>query len=240
MENNIDPELRTLQALREKTRGYFRVTARPAESYEKTFSVDFKNFSKGSYILDIGSGFNQELAKWFSSNRPDITVFSIDPSLYLRNPYEYRKVGIAYSIPDPTSKKEMKTATQEDIEERIRNVSPNTIVAVAPEFPFKNESFDCILDNHSAYMYLDKSERLRYLEEIIRILKSGGNAFIYPLDNYEDALNPNRVIQSKEEFETLMQNLSRNNPDVKFEIFEFDEGDESKPNKRYGVKIIKQ
>lgn len=233
MEGNTDL---TLKKLFEISGGYFRVTSREGKNYQETFGFSLDNLPKNALILDIGSGYNQELARWLNERRPDIRTFSIDPTLYFRNPEKYTKAGIRYDIQKPGEN--IRSATLEDIEERIKNVTPLSLVAIAPDLPFRDNSFDAIFDNHSAFMYLTTPEnKIEYIKQLLRVTKVDGVIYIYPLDSY-DSLEPDSIPKSKKEFEEILKRTYGFN--FEYNIFEYDEGNKDKPNKRYGVKIIKK
>lgn len=163
--------------------GYFRITSRDLKRYEKELGFKAEQLKQDSLILDIGSGFNQELPQQLRVKRPDINVISVDPSLALPTSQAILdKLGIRYVI-QPSSDEAIRVTKEADRKLRLSNTQPDTLAAIAPHLPFKDNSFDYVFDNHGAFMYSDSTNRLlKYLNEIVRVLKSRGTAVIFPLD----------------------------------------------------------
>lgn len=107
----------------------------------------------GSRLLDVGAG-KEGLKNGLAVERPDIQVVSINPSLANS---EFRK--------------EFKTE--------------NAVIAINPELPIKNEVFDIVIDQMASIYYSQgkREEETMFrnrLLEILRILKTGGKAFVEP------------------------------------------------------------
>ncbi len=167
MENfeNINNE--DLKKLRRKLREDKPViTERSVEEYESLFDVKFSEM-KGKTILDIGSGrgnFHDRVSAL------GVKVFSLNPEF---------KRG-----------KEAKSA------EKIIHAEGD-VGARAQEMPFADNSFDSEFALYSVPYYLPRYEEIgessensekffyeefeRVIDEIIRTLKPGGKAYIYPL-----------------------------------------------------------
>ncbi len=218
--------------------GYFRLTPRSAENYYEIFAFSPKDLKPNAIVLDAGSGTEQEFAKSLATSRPDIRVISLDPSLALPSDDEaLKEMGISYDIiPLKSPNKPDEKTTQQDREQRVKNKFGEVVAAIAPHLPFKDQTFDYIFDNHGPFMYFspDKNELERYVAELLRITKPGGNIDIYPLDTYSEALMNNRqkLKNSRQRIQDIMQDLGMNNFNV------FTAPDFGRIN-RLGIKITK-
>lgn len=182
---------------------YFRVTDRAFET-----TLDFLNLDEtyiralpaNARVLDIGAGLNQNLARGIKRLRPDILVASIDPSIILTDPSTvlttHQNNPEFPTTPDTVAYHERKSVRPKDFhlydsdevltkiaEQRLETAKKTggVTAALAPYLPFANESFDLVADSFGPFIYINCQKE--YLEEIKRVLKKGGEAKIYPLDN---------------------------------------------------------
>lgn len=220
--------------------GYFRVTPRSFETYARIFSIDCRTFKDNAEILDIGSGTNQEFARKLSLKRPDVHVVSVDPTLAL--PTEEQKLketGLVYEL--QSKGEDIHHSTEKERENRIKNKFGDVLAALAPDLPFEKSTFDYIFDNHAAFMYFSEGKGLheKYLQEVLRILKPEGKAYIYPLDLYDESLmEPQEKLEkSRKRIVKIIQDLGINQN--QYELFEYPEQFPSGPISRLGIKITK-
>ncbi|MDP3973824.1 MAG: class I SAM-dependent methyltransferase [Candidatus Daviesbacteria bacterium] len=209
--------------------GYFRSTERNLQEYQEIFSFTPGDFKQNARILDVGSGTYQAFAKKLRNMRPDLDVVSIDPSLFIAD----------YEIQDETGK--IRPITRGEKTERRLKKSSQVIAAMAPDLPFKNDSFDYIFDNHGAFMYFpnDPKELKNYLGELLRITRPDSQINIYPLDLYIEALieDPNeRFNISKNRISGLVGEIGIQN----FQLFTSLEQTRNGPIPRLGIKIVKK
>lgn len=220
--------------------GYFRVTSRTFEDYQRIFSLDINSLHRKAKVLDIGSGQRQEFSRGLRGKRPHITVVSVDPTLAFPVKEEgLQALGITYGIYDAQDRN---ISTVEERAKRIRTALPDTIAALAPYLPFVNNSFDAVFDNHSAFMYLPDEAGLHqeYISQLLRVLKPSGIAYIYPLDLYSEALldNEAKLEKSRQRIEQIIQNLAVK----KYKLFTYDARvrPDKPPHIRLGIKITKE
>jgi len=222
--------------------GNFRVTERSLNSYKETFSFDPESIPGNGMVLDIGSGVNQRFAKELETTRPDVKVVSLDPSLGIpAGDKEFQRLGVTYQFTDTGGTSI--TPNEEQRRSRLENKYGLAVAGLAPELPFKDGSFDMVFDNHAAFMYFSEDEKnshIRYVKEMLRVLKSNGVAEIYPLDIFDENADDNaeRVTGGTERITRILTELGFGKD--RYEIFHFvDIVDGGKELDRVGVKIKK-
>lgn len=228
--------------------GYFRVTSRGIESYIDIIDLDLNQIPKNGKVVDIGSGVYQELAKDVKELRPDITVFSVDPSLAIpTDENEFIESGLRYELPNEEGK--LIKPPESLRRQRREQADANSIAAIAPDLPFQDNSVDVVLDNHAAFMYLDEDDNNyheRYVTEILRILKPGGVGYVYPIDLYSKMFlyDDETLADSKQRANRIIEIFK--NKSVKLEYYEALDSvgrdkttGEVKKVKRAGLKITK-
>ncbi len=147
------------------------ITERSLEEYEVLFGVKFSEM-KGKTILDIGSGRGDFHDRVLALG---VKVFSLNP--------------------------EFKKGKNAKYAEQILH-KQGDVGARAQEMPFADNSFDSEFALYSVPCYLPRYENVeddremvenffyeefeRVIDEIIRTLKSGGKAYIYPIDKIND------------------------------------------------------
>ncbi len=177
----------------EYQRGYdksiFRITHRDIGEYQRLLGFSLDALKPSAWVLDLGSGKFQEFARGSATNRSDLTVISVDPSLGLPiKDEEIDKLKVSYQIMYYGLGKRP-ISEQEDRILRRKNVFGNVTAALATYLPFRNEVFDYIFDNHGAFTYSPayREELLKkYLQELLRVLKPSGIISIYPGDLMEE------------------------------------------------------
>ncbi|HLC88195.1 MAG TPA: class I SAM-dependent methyltransferase [Patescibacteria group bacterium] len=203
--------------------GYFRPTRRDLIDYRFIFGFGIQYFKPDSKVVDIGSGERQEFARDLRIHRPDVTVFSVDPSLAIQlDPAQDQQRGIVYElknrgyyVPDRNARLE-----------RRRNAQKFTVAAIAPNLPFPDNSMDYAFDNYGALYYFPVDNDLikSYFRELYRILKPGGEAQIYPVDSVKELpLSEDLMYKvSKERVVTILSELATELK-MSFEPFDFED-----------------
>ncbi len=194
----------------EKVEGFndateFRVSKRPLEDYMRFFSLTPESLKPNSRILDMGSGENQELAVGLAKIRPDIQVVSVDPSLILSaEQHLLTRKNARVVLHDD------KEASPEKLKRRLEQSSGNIVIALAPDLPFIDGTFDYLLDLFGAFRYLDEKFLKNYVERIHRILKTGGEAYIFPIDLYKETADDwlDRKIRNQPRIEKIIKDLN--------------------------------
>lgn len=169
--------------------GYFRVTSRHAASYEKYLQFSPSDLPRGSVVVDSGSGYNQELAQKLSKH--EVTVISMDATLALPinerfyDPYIPKDDKILYDVVAPDTNEIIQT-TEEMRKSRRLNSQENTIAAVMPNIPIKDQSVDYFFDLFGPGMYLSEEKQSKYFSEMYRVIKQNGSGRMYPVDTFEE------------------------------------------------------
>lgn len=223
----------------EKDVGYFRLSDRDVTDYERIFGFQAEELKRGSRVLDLGSGTNQDFARSLEQQRPDIKVTSLDPTLFLSK-YDINKEGIP------------RATTVDERGYRRKNKYGEVVVAIFPEtphLPFKNQIFDYIFDNHGPLMYFEDDFALlkSYVNEIMRVLKPQGTVYIYPLDLMADLLSVDMLSENKDE-EIYLKSENRilaimgqlGTETAEYQLFDFTEGTPQHLLIRKGIKITKK
>lgn len=129
---------------------------------------------KNKTILDIGSG-SAEFAGLIEK-KPELAarVISLDPKYNLENLQKILEEGEI-------------VANMETIKDTIKKIKENKLQAIAAlseDMSFlKDESMDFIASHFSVPWHCDDPQKLKKrIEESIRILKSGGEIRLYPID----------------------------------------------------------
>ncbi len=245
--------------------GYFRVTDREfsrALEASKLDENDILGLPRNGVIVEIGSGLSQNFANETKKLRPDLKVISLDPTLGIHSSdffttHERNKEGkleqVSYTYFGKDSYYEGKTPEYADPpeisktigQERITqaNETGNVVSGLAPEIPFASNSIDMLIDLWGPGLYLERysdgSQLQLYLENVIRVLKQGGEAIIYPIDYYNEALEENSIrnTNAKKEYSKILKEFV--NIDIEF----YEQEDSALQNKenqiRIGIKIKK-
>lgn len=197
--------------------GYFRVTDRSLDEYKKFNHIDMERLPKNATVVDIGSGTFQKFSKELADERPDLKVISIDASLALP-PIEhgvYSKTGeISYHHHNPENN-EIERVNEDFRKKRLKNKQPNTLAAVLPNIPLKENSADLIIDSFGPAMYLDDEKHNKYFSEIIRVLKKGGSAHLYPIDTIDEFIGSkpeetsNRINIATKRIEKILKHFKK-------------------------------
>lgn len=156
---------------KEKMWAEIRPTGRSAEEYFRELGIP-KEFLRGKKILDIGSGLNQ-FAQDLKPENLDLT--SID-AFYALTP-EQREEVFEDLTPDNFKilKKDLERITAEEKDSHL-------VGGRAESLPFQDEVFDVVLAEYSMPHYAESFEQMReFFFEVARVLKSGGEARIYPM-----------------------------------------------------------
>lgn len=156
---------------KEKMWAEIRPTGRTAAEYFEDLDIS-PEFLKGKKILDIGSGLNK-FAK--DLKEYDLDLVSID-AFYALTPGQREEVF-----------KDLSPANFEDLKEDLdritgENKDSKLVGGRAESLPFVDRAFDVVLAEYSLPNHAESFEQIRsFLFEVARVLKSGGEARIYPM-----------------------------------------------------------
>jgi SAM-dependent methyltransferase len=101
---------------------------------------------EGKRVLDLGAHKDETIARQLKARNINSHIVSYSPDFSLE---QYRDKNVS------------------------REKMP-AVAGVAQQLPFRAESFDYILDLGGPSLYVYDSERLLYLQEVIRVLSKGG------------------------------------------------------------------
>lgn len=125
---------------------------------------------KGKKVLDIGSSSTQKFAH--EAAKHNITVVSLSPDLRMEN---YRKILENYK----NNKGKMDQLRRKTRGHKWKKLA---VAAVAEHLPFQDNSFDAEVGLMSITNYWLTIEHYKEgFTEIIRTLKPGGKAYLYPI-----------------------------------------------------------
>jgi len=174
----------------------FRITDRSFSKILETLRLneyDILKLEPNSVILEVGSGTNQAFARAIKELRPDILCVSLDPTLAIK-PEDYVTTvsdwkgtlpsAIYYdNFSENTPQEQVYSSRIRDVRIEEANKTGNTIAALTPDLPFRENSIDLIVDSWAAGYYLDKNSNkfVHYIEDISRVLKNEGNARLFPV-----------------------------------------------------------
>lgn len=136
------------------------VTSGTVWRYEEGMGIPITKEFLGETVLDLGSGFSGDFPE--KAAEKGIKVYSLSESLS-------RKA--VRNILKPSLK--LKGKRLEDIP---------FVGGLAQELPFKSNVFDSVVSSYAIPMYLEakKEEYKLALREIVRVLKAGKKAYLYP------------------------------------------------------------
>lgn len=217
----------------------FFVTNRDYETIASRLNLTpeyIENIPKNSKVLEIGSGLNQSFARGLSKLRPDLKIVSLDPSLAI-NPKEFKtrvirnEDGDLESVYYTNSSKDYSGEyysfgrledSKKVQQERIENAMKTglSLAGKAPELPFRENTFDLIVDSFGPILYLQgkkQDQLISYFRRIYNILKVGGEFRAYPATivdenilNITDADDKTLNLSSIEYFKKLLKKSELN------------------------------
>jgi SAM-dependent methyltransferase len=178
----------------------FYVTDRSFEQisgYLDLTSEEIMKIPQEGRVLEIGSGVYRNFASGLSAVRPDLKVVSLDPTLGIKKDDflsvvkrdSQGKIESVYYTNKIISKDKdyfltgKAENTEKVREERVKS-EDLAVAALAPNLPFKNDSFDLIVDTFGPGLYLHdlgEKEFKQYLKSVFDILKPEGVARIFPV-----------------------------------------------------------
>jgi ubiquinone/menaquinone biosynthesis C-methylase UbiE len=165
-------------------------TDRDLEEYKKLLHFTDSDI-EGKRVLDLGSGSSCNFTKDVNNMLPSTEVISFDFSFN----------GIERSLFGP----EKTGADQERSKQDLQNVE-----GLFTKLPFSNDSFDVVVSCAAMPLYLSTSEKVcEGFQEVVRILKSGGKAFIGPVTYLVsiDPLEKHSVEEGKKLFEEILKKM---------------------------------
>ncbi len=141
---------------------YDTVTDRNFNEYKEDLGFSPEQL-KNKLVLDIGSGQREKFAR--EARRKGIRVVSLNPELKEEDIRRYHKSGLLL--------------------DRLRGIKRESVAGIAQQLPFKENTFNVVLSNYGVPFYLyhlpDRKSALEpAFREIIRVLKPGGRAYLYP------------------------------------------------------------
>jgi len=156
---------------KEKLWGEIRPTGRSAEECFEDLGVSLE-FLKGKKILDIGSGLNQ-FAQDLKQENLDIT--SLDMFYTLTS--EQREEVFSELSPEDSE------AIKKNLDRMVAEDKGSHLVGGRAEsLPFIDGAFDVVLAEYSMPHYAESRKNVQdFFFEVVRVLKSGGEARIYPM-----------------------------------------------------------
>lgn len=132
-----------------------RMTDRELFEYQGFLELNPEQLA-GKAILDLGSGHLQRFARQLEQRYPNTRVTCLDASLAQRH---------------------------EQVQKKQKEQKLELTAGLFTHLPFRDGSFDTIVSLYGTPMYLDNFEAAkRSVEEIIRVLKRGGEARLFPFD----------------------------------------------------------
>ncbi|MCL5733526.1 MAG: class I SAM-dependent methyltransferase [Patescibacteria group bacterium] len=160
------------------------ITDRSLASYREYLGLPIEDL-KGKLVLDIGSGHSGRFIR--EADKEGINVVAFNPEL---------KSGLAI---EGLNKRELPGVLDKG---KIGKI--NAVAGIVQEMPFKDNSFDAEVALFSVphYMPKYKSEYKLMFNEILRTLKPGGQAFIFPMNE------PGNNFFSKKIFKDFLKELS--------------------------------
>jgi len=123
-------------------------------------------------VLDLGSGISELFSR--EAQKKGINVISVNPKLS-------EKIYRSTSAPI----------------EKDTSYERRVVAALAQALPFKNNCFDCVVSVYAVPFYVDSTDLPIVFQEILRILKPGGRAFLSPI-----------LTSHRAECETILKDLS--------------------------------
>jgi len=147
------------------------------KQYFNNLELTNKMLSEKENVLDIGAGM-RDFAGFCIREKINDNIISLEPALN-----KYPETGISEAIQMHWGK------------EVYNHMQSKTVAGNMEQMPFKNNSFDLIVDNAAmpGFNYsLNEIEQMiegveKAFDEIIRVLKPGGEARLFPLS--EESLN---------------------------------------------------
>ncbi|MBI5147787.1 MAG: class I SAM-dependent methyltransferase [Parcubacteria group bacterium] len=133
------------------------LTDRDLREYEKFLQLNAQEL-EGKEILDLGSGEFQKFGRQLTRQFPDTKVTCLDASL---------------------AKRHADFLLREDQRKQKLNLS----AALFTKLPFKNNSFDIVLSLYGTLYLTTPESKKENIKEIIRVLRNGGEARLYPYYN---------------------------------------------------------
>lgn len=220
--------------------GHIRLSDRSLEDYQKIFNFKSGEIAANARILDVGGGYRQLFRRELESVRPDLKIFTVDPSLAIDpNDKNFPGEHIEF-VHDPLNGSKLQKITPKDQTQRILE-SKRTVAATAPHLPFKDRSFEYVFDNNGAFAYLPDKEHLKeYVGDVMRILSDGGIFLAYPIDSLYDMLksqsHKESIVASKPKVGKLLKGLGID----QYEFFQHTESlNDNRTRIRWGIKITK-
>lgn len=166
---------------------------RSFESYERLLGFSEQEL-EGKTILDLGAGANLALAEGAKERNIDAAVTSLNPQLAEKEKF-----------------------FGEHLREKAKG--ERAIAGIAQALPFRDAAFDRIYSLYSVPLYLpteEKEYRLAF-EEMIRVLKPGGEAVLFPCDHPEEKLPPSHLAERQKVLAKTLRELEKRGIEVKIE-----------------------
>ncbi|WP_249716272.1 class I SAM-dependent methyltransferase [Paenibacillus sp. J31TS4] len=194
----------------------FAVTCRSPEEYAAMFALE-EPFPAERDVLDVAAGASSYTAE---ARLHGVRAYAVDPQ-YAKTPAEMEEFGRRemetaagkigrlsrhmdwsfYGSPERQLEIRKRSLERFTADYRKRHEEGETVYRCGgvPNLPFESESFDLVLCSHFLFLY---DEQLPYelhaaaVRDMLRVLRSGGEARIYPLVNlrYEPSAFVERLL----------------------------------------------
>lgn len=212
--------------------GSFYVTDRSFELISQLLDLSAEKIDslpQNGRVLEVGSGIHRKFAEGISKLRPDLKIVSVDPTLGItKNDFSsiverddegnIKSVHYTNQIIMGKNDDRYSQGILEDThavrKERLKKSSGEVVASLAPKLPFKDKSFDLIVDTFGPGIYLQnqgESGLKEYLIRVCDLLTTGGEALIFPVLKISSReVNEKLREESKIYFEELIKNLNLN------------------------------
>lgn len=188
--------------------GRFNVTDRPLTETAESLSNNYESISsifqldetwidllpKNAKLLIVGGGINRLTERELHTKRPDIRITTVDPTLGIefKDEEDPWKI-ISYMDGEYLTYSKRKKITVDDREDslvsdastfqqnRINSLNelPGSVAALAPHLPFRDDSFDIVVDAFGPTRYLErKADVNKHLAQLCNMLKKGGIGYV--------------------------------------------------------------
>ena len=188
--------------------GRFNVTDRPFtdspealfnnyESISNIFQLDeawIGLLPKNAMLLIVGGGINRLTERELLTERPDLRIATVDPTLGIgfedqEDPWkifrymdgEYLTYSTNNNITADDRENSIVSDSQTFQQNRINSLTelPGSVAALAPNLPFRDDTFDIVIEAFGPTRYLENTEDVnKHLTQLCDMLRKGGIAYV--------------------------------------------------------------
>lgn len=169
----------------------FTVTSRAYERVLESCHLeqqDILSLPKNAVVVEIGSGMFQEFENGIKEKRPDVIVYSFDPTLSFDSARKDIAASEGSAGGDNVTYTILKNPSERDIRtyrriqtKRKEQVSAGARSESVPPIHLKSQMVDLLVDSYGASLYLPREQFITYVKEIRRVLKPQGQARLFPI-----------------------------------------------------------